>query len=138
MLVHPTTVFGLGDGGAHAGQTCDASTTTFMLSYWARDREHGRLPLEEAVRKLTSATADVFGLGDRGRLVPGKKADLNIIDFEQLGLQRPTLVSDLPGGAKRLIQHSNGYLATINCGEVTVDRGKDTGARPGVLVRGAR
>ncbi len=94
--------------------------------------------MEEAVRKLTSATADVYGLNDRGRLVPGKKADLNIIDFEQLGLERPTLVADLPGGAKRLVQHSKGYVATINRGEVTLDHGQDTGARPGVLVRGAR
>ncbi len=138
MLVHPTTVFGLGDGGAHAGQTCDASTTTFLLSYWARDRDSGRFALEEAVRMLTSATADVFGLSDRGRLLPGKKADMNIIDFEGLGLQRPTLAADLPGGAKRLVQRATGYLATINRGEVTLDRGKETGARPGVLVRGAR
>jgi N-acyl-D-amino-acid deacylase len=138
MLVHPTTVFGLGDGGAHAGQTCDASTTTFLLSYWARDRDHGRLSLEEAVRKLTSASADVFGLGDRGRLAAGMKADVNIIDFDQLGLQRPYLVADLPGGAKRLVQRSSGYVATVNCGELTFDRGEDTGARPGVLVRGAR
>jgi len=138
MLVHPTTVFGLGDGGAHAGQTCDASTTTFLLSYWARDRAHGRIPVEEAVRKLTSATADTYGLGDRGRLVPGKKADMNVIDFDRLGLARPQLVSDLPGGARRLIQRSTGYLFTINRGEVTVEDGEDTGARPGVLVRGAR
>lgn len=138
MLVHPTTVFGLGDGGAHAGQTCDASTTTFMLSYWARDRDHDRIPLEEAVRKLTSATADVFGLSDRGRLVPGKKADVNIIDFENLGLQRPILVDDLPGGARRLVQRSIGYLATINSGATTFADGEDTGSRPGVLLRGAR
>jgi N-acyl-D-aspartate/D-glutamate deacylase len=138
MLVHPTTVFGLGDGGAHAGQTCDASTTTFLLSYWARDRDHDRLAIEEAVRKLTSATSEVFGLGDRGVLKIGKKADVNVIDFENLGLTRPGLVSDLPGGAKRLIQKSHGYLATINSGEVTMQGGEDTGARPGVLLRGAR
>ncbi|HTZ09441.1 MAG TPA: amidohydrolase family protein [Acidimicrobiales bacterium] len=138
MLVHPTTVFGLGDGGAHAGQTCDASTTTFLLSYWARDRPHDRIPLEEAVRKLTSATADTYGLGDRGRLVPGAKADLNVIDFEHLGLARPELVHDLPGGARRLVQRSTGYLCTVNAGEVTVEGGEDTGARPGRLVRGAR
>jgi N-acyl-D-aspartate/D-glutamate deacylase len=138
MLVHPTTVFGLGDGGAHAGQTCDASTTTFLLSYWARDREQGRLSVEEAVRKLTSATADVYGLGDRGRLTPGAKADINIIDFERLQLRRPELVADLPGGAKRLIQRSDGYVATINRGAITFEAGEDTGERPGVLVRGAR
>ncbi len=138
MLVHPTTVFGLGDGGAHAGQTCDASTTTFLLSYWARDRPYGRIPLEEAVRKLTSATAQVFGLGDRGVLEPGKKADVNVIDFENLGLERPNLVSDLPGGAKRLVQRSNGYVATINAGRVTLDGGEDTGERPGCLIRGSR
>ena len=138
MLVHPTSVFGLGDGGAHAGQTCDASTTTFMLSYWARDRSHDRLSIEEAVHKITGATADVYGLGDRGRLVPGMKGDVNVIDFDRLGLHRPQLVSDLPGGASRLLQRSNGYLATVNGGGVTFDHGEDTGARPGVLLRGAR
>jgi N-acyl-D-amino-acid deacylase len=80
----------------------------------------------------------VFGLGDRGRLALGMKADVNIIDFDQLGLQRPYLVADLPGGAKRLVQRSSGYVATVNRGELTFDRGEDTGARPGVLVRGAR
>ena len=138
MLTHPTTVFGLGDGGAHAGQTCDASTTTFLLSYWARDRDRDRLTVEEAVRQLTSSTADLFGLGDRGRLVPGAKADVNVIDFEHLGLERPELVFDLPGGARRLVQRSTGYIATVNAGEVTVDNGVDTGARPGTLVRGPR
>lgn len=138
MLGHPATVFGLGDGGAHAGQTCDASTTTYMLSYWARDRDHGRLTVEEAVRKVTSSTADLFGLGDRGRLVPGAKADVNVIDFERLGLKRPELVFDLPGGARRLVQHSTGYVATINAGEVTIEAGADTGARPGRLIRGPR
>jgi N-acyl-D-aspartate/D-glutamate deacylase len=140
MLVHPITVFGLGDGGAHAGQTCDASTTSYLLSYWARDRpeDRGRLTIEEAVRKMTSATADVYGLGDRGRLVPGMKGDVNVIDHARLQLRRPELVHDLPGDARRLIQKVDGYVATINAGEVTVEGGEDTGARPGVLLRGAR
>ena len=138
MLLHPTSAFGLGDGGAHAGQTCDASTTTYMLSFWARDRKHDRIPLETAVHKITGATAALFGLGDRGVLAPGKKADVNLIDFERLQLRRPESVSDLPGGASRLIQRSDGYVATINAGVVTMDRGEDTGARPGVLLRGAR
>ncbi len=138
MLVHPTSVFGLGDGGAHAGQTCDASTTTFLLSYWARDRGEDRLPVEEAVRMATSSTADLYGLGDRGRLVPGMRGDVNIIDLDALQLHRPELAHDLPGGARRLIQRADGYLATINAGQVTVEFGEDTGARPGALVRGAR
>jgi N-acyl-D-aspartate/D-glutamate deacylase len=138
MLVHPASAFGLGDGGAHAGQTCDASTTTFLLSYWARDRAHDRIPLETAVHKITGATAALFGLGDRGTLTPGKKGDVNVIDFERLQLHRPELVADLPGGASRLIQHADGYEATINAGSVTFERGEDTGARPGMLLRGAR
>ena len=108
------------------------------MSYWARDRAHDRIPLETAVHKLTGATAALFGLGDRGVLAPGMKADLNLIDHERLQLHRPQLVSDLPAGASRLIQRSEGYEATINAGEVTIERGDDTGARPGVLLRGTR
>jgi N-acyl-D-amino-acid deacylase len=138
MLVHPATVFGLGDGGAHAGQTCDASTTTFMLSYWARDRKSGRIPVEEAVRQITSNTADLYGLTDRGRLTPGKVADMNVIDADRIGLHRPELVHDLPGGARRLVQRADGYEYTIKSGRVTFDHGESTGARPGALLRGAR
>jgi N-acyl-D-aspartate/D-glutamate deacylase len=138
MLVHPATVFGLGDGGAHAGQTCDASTTTFMLSYWARDRKSGRFRVEEAVRQITSATASLYGLGDRGRLEPGYVGDINVIDAEGVRLHRPELVHDLPGGARRLIQRADGYEYTIKSGQVTFDHGESTGARPGELLRGAR
>jgi N-acyl-D-amino-acid deacylase len=138
MLVHPATVFGLGDGGAHAGQTCDASTTTFMLSYWARDRESGRIPLEEAVRQITSATAGLYGLGDRGRLAPGYVGDINVIDADNIRLHRPELVHDLPGGARRLIQRAEGYEYTVKSGQVTFDHGESTGAHPGALLRGAR
>jgi N-acyl-D-amino-acid deacylase len=138
MLVHPATVFGLGDGGAHAGQTCDASTTTFMLSYWARDRGAGRLPIEEAVRTITSSTADLYGLADRGRLAPGAVGDLNVIDAGEIGLHRPELAYDLPGGAHRLVQRARGYLYTAKSGEVIFDHGESTGARPGLLLRGAR
>jgi N-acyl-D-aspartate/D-glutamate deacylase len=139
MLTRTVTAFGLGDGGAHCGQTCDASSTTFMLTHWVRDRRRGpRLPLELAVHKITGATADLYGLGDRGRLLPGCKADLNLIDFDRLRLRRPEVVHDLPGGARRLIQRADGYVATINAGEVIMAEGEDTGARPGRLLRGAR
>src|SRR5947209_111255 len=138
MLLHPTTAFGLGDGGAHAGQTCDASTTTFLLSYWARDRADGRLPVELSVHKLTQATATLFELGDRGVLASGLVGDANVIDFDNLQLHRPHKVADLPGGASRLLQTADGYLATIKSGEVTFENGEHTGALPGVLLRGAR
>ena len=138
MLHHPTSAFGLGDGGAHAGQTCDASTTTFLLTHWSRDRDHGRLTVEEAVHKMTQATATLYGLGDRGVLAPGFVGDANVIDYEGLQLRRPELVSDLPGDASRLVQQADGYLATIKGGVPTFVGGEDTGARPGALLRGAR
>ncbi len=138
MLQHPTSAFGLGDGGAHAGQTCDASTTTFLLTHWSRDRDHGRLTVEQAVHKMTQATATLYGLGDRGVLAPGFVGDANVIDYERLQLRRPELVSDLPGGASRLVQQADGYVATIKSGVRTFVEGDDTGARPGALLRGAR
>jgi N-acyl-D-amino-acid deacylase len=138
MLNHPTSAFGLGDGGAHVGQTCDASTTTFLLTHWARDRRGARLSVESAVHKMTGATASLYGLGDRGRIAPGFVGDLNVIDFEGLQLQRPEMATDLPGGARRLLQRADGYLATVKRGQTTFVKGEATDARPGKLLRGAR
>ena len=138
MLLHPTSAWGLGDGGAHCGTTCDASTPTFMLTHWARDRGHDRLPLEWVVRKMTSETAAMYGLGDRGVLVPGKIGDANVIDYEHLRLDRPVMVHDLPGDARRFVQRARGYLTTVKSGEVVLCDGDDQGARPGQLLRGAR
>jgi len=139
MLTSPITAFGLGDGGAHAGQTCDASSTTFLLTHWARDRTRGpRIPLGEAVAKMTSRSAALYGLGDRGLLAPGKVGDVNVIDLEHLQLRRPEVAHDLPADAKRLIQRATGYVATIKGGHVVMSNGEDTGARAGHLLRGAR
>ncbi len=139
MLMHPRTVLGLSDGGAHCGLICDASMPTFMLTHWVRDRSRGdRLPLEDIVRIQTRNTADLFGLRDRGELSPGMKADVNVIDFEGLGIEAPEMVFDLPAKGRRLIQRSYGYRATIVSGEVTYRDGEPTGTLPGKLVRGAR
>ncbi len=138
MLLHPSSALGLSDGGAHCGVICDASMPTFMLTHWARDRRYDRLPLELVVRKTSYDTARLYGLGDRGVVAPGYKADLNVLDFDALSLQLPKMVHDLPGGARRLVQSATGYVATIVSGEVTLSAGEDTGARPGRLVRGAR
>ena len=139
MLLHPVAVSGLSDGGAHCGLICDASIPTFVLTHWARDRTRGdTLPLEYLVKKQTSDTAALFGLGDRGVLAPGKKADVNVVDFEHLSLSMPHLAHDLPAGGGRLLQDAHGYVATMVGGEVTRRHGVDTGARPGRLLRGAR
>ena len=139
MLEHPDSAFGLGDGGAHCGAICDASMTTFLLTHWARDRKRGpKLPLEWVVRKMTHDTAELYGLRDRGVVAPGKKADLNVIDWQNLQLSLPELVFDLPAGARRLIQRARGYDATLVSGEVTFEHGEHTGALPGKLLRGGR
>ena len=136
MMTHPATVLGLSDGGAHCGLICDASMPTYLLTHWVRDRSRGeRLPLEQAVHLQTGRTAAVYGLGDRGELVPGKRADLNLIDLAGLRLHAPEMVFDLPAAGRRLVQHVDGYAATVVRGEVTFERGEPTGARPGRLVR---
>ena len=139
QLTHPQAVIGLSDGGAHCGLICDASMPTTMISHWTRDRSRGeQLPLEWVVRKQTQDTATLFGLNDRGVVAPGKRADLNVIDHAAIKLRSPQLVHDLPAGGRRLLQHADGYTATVVAGQQTRDRGADTGARPGRLVRGRR
>ena len=139
MLEHPLTAFGLGDGGAHCGAICDASMTTFLLSHWVRDRSRGpKLLLQRAVRKMTRDTAELYGLRDRGLLAAGYRADVNVIDLDGLQLHLPEIVHDLPGGARRLIQRADGYLATIAGGQVTWRNGEETGARPGRVIRGSQ
>jgi N-acyl-D-aspartate/D-glutamate deacylase len=114
----------------------DASTPTSVLSYFARDRERGaRVPLEVAVRKLTAGPAELYGFTDRGVLAPGRKADVNVIDFERLGLESPRVAYDLPTGARRILQRAHGYVATVVSGDVVFADGADTGRRPGRLVR---
>jgi N-acyl-D-aspartate/D-glutamate deacylase len=137
MLLDPVTTLGLSDGGAHCGLICDASMPSYMLSHWVRGRSRGeRMPVETAVRLQTSDTAKLYGLGDRGVLAPGMKADLNVIDLEALKLHAPQMVFDLPAGGRRLIQRAEGYKFTILSGEVTFQDGVPTEAMPGKLIRG--
>jgi len=137
MILHPRSVLGLGDGGAHCGIICDASMTTFMLTHWVRDRRRGpRIPLETAIRALTREPAALYGLHDRGALRPGLKADVNLIDLDRLQLRLPEMAFDLPTGARRLLQRAEGYVATLVSGQVVMRDGAPTGALPGRLVRG--
>jgi N-acyl-D-aspartate/D-glutamate deacylase len=136
FLARENAVMGLGDGGAHVGFISDANFTTFLLTHWTRDRAEGRIPLAEAVRRLTSDTARIAGLADRGVVAPGRQADLNVIDYDRLKLERPYIAFDLPAGGRRLLQKATGYTATVKSGVVTFRGGEATGALPGRLLRG--
>lgn len=136
MLAHPRTIPGLSDGGAHVGTICDASFPTTLLAHWARDRDRGRLPVEYVVQRQARDTARALGLADRGVLAPGYRADVNVIDHERLGLRRPVMRFDLPGGGRRLLQRAEGYRHTFVRGQETYADGEATEALPGRLIRG--
>ena len=136
LLQRDDTLVSLSDGGAHCGTICDAAAPTFLLSYWARDRKAGTIPLARAVKAQCHDTARLYGLNDRGVLKPGYLADINIIDMDALRLEKPWLAFDLPAGGKRLLQKAQGYVATIKSGKVTFRDGVMTGETPGGLIRG--
>ncbi len=135
MLHHPHAIWGLADGGAHVGTICDASFSTFLLTHWVRDRKRGTFSIEEAVKMLSAIPADWMGLSDRGRLAPGLRADLNVIDLPNLRLRRPRLVQDLPANGSRFLQPVDGYVATAVAGQIVRDHGRSTDARPGKILR---
>ena len=135
--LHPHTRMGLSDAGAHCGAICDGGMPTFMLTHWTRDRARGpRLPLEFIVHRQTRQTAEFYGLHDRGLISAGMRADINIIDYENLGFDMPRMVFDLPAHGRRLVQRARGYRATFVNGIQTVDNDEFTGELPGRLIRG--
>jgi N-acyl-D-aspartate/D-glutamate deacylase len=137
MLQAPYTHFSGSDGGAHCGVICDVSLPTYNLAYWGRDRKKGGLlPLEWLVHRQTRSTAELHGLNDRGVIAPGYLADINLIDFDRLGIDAPRMVYDLPTGARRLIQRAEGYRITLKSGVPIYQDGEATGELPGKLVRG--
>lgn len=133
MLDDPLVTLGLADAGAHVGQIMDASQPTFLLSYWVGERQ--RWPLEDAIRRLTSDTADLFGIRGRGRLVEGAFADVNLIDLDALVLHQPEYVHDVPGGVGRYVQRASGYELTLVNGVPFMEHGEHTGALVGRLLR---
>ena len=136
MLNDPACLLGLSDGGAHCTSIVDSGVPTYMLTHWSRDRSRGpRLPVEMLVKRQTSETADFFGLADRGRLLPGLRADVNIIDYNKLQVQKPILVHDMPANGRRFVQRVDGYEMTMTAGTPIFEKGQHTGALPGRLVR---
>jgi N-acyl-D-aspartate/D-glutamate deacylase len=139
MMTNQNSVLSLADGGAHCGFISDASTPTFLLTHWVKARDRGpKLTIEQAVHLQTNRTASCFGLEDRGRLAPGRKADVNVIDLDALSIGLPYFASDLPAGGRRLLQDAKGYSYTLASGEITYLDGKATGARPGRVIRGRK
>jgi len=137
MISHPNTTIGLSDAGAHVNLIFDAVGPTYQLTHWVRDRTRGqKFPIELMVRKQTKTNADLFGLGDRGSLEAGKRADINLIDLDNLSLGRLEVAEDLPAGGSRILQSASGYLNTFVNGVKTRERDQDTGARPGRVIRG--
>ncbi len=134
---NPDAVMGLGDGGAHYGLIVDSTYPTFVLQHWARDRQGRRLTLAQAVQAMTSRPASVIGFHDRGVIAPGMKADINVIDHGAICMDAPRVVSDLPGGGRRLDQQAHGYRYTLVSGEVIVKDDQFTGNLPGRVVKGA-
>ncbi len=137
--LNPSTRMGLADAGAHVRVICDGGTPTFMLTHWTRDRTRGpKLPLEFVIHRQTRQTAELYGLGDRGWLAAGMRADINVIDYQSLTFGKPRMAWDLPGGAPRLVQKASGYRHTFVAGVETVTDDEFTGELPGRLVRGPR
>jgi N-acyl-D-aspartate/D-glutamate deacylase len=133
MLAKEYCVLGLADSGAHVGLIMDAGQPTWFLAHWVRDAQ--LVSLESAVRRLTSETADLFELAERGRLQPEHYADVNIIDLDRLALPLPRVAHDFPLGAARYVQGAVGYDATIVNGSVFMEHGEHTGALCGVTLR---
>lgn len=135
MACFEGSVLGLGDAGAHSTVICDASAPTSMLTHWARDRTRGPgLDTTFVVRRLTAEPAELFGLGQRGRVQTGWFADLNVIDHAGLALRAPRMVYDLPGGGKRLVQDAQGYVLTLVNGVAVRRHDKPTDRCGGRLV----
>jgi N-acyl-D-aspartate/D-glutamate deacylase len=134
VMKHPRSVMTFSDSGAHVSQIADCSIQTHLLAHWVRNEQAFTLP--EAVRMLTTVPAAAWGFDDRGQVRQGYAADLNIFDPQTVGPAMPSIVNDFPGGARRLLQKATGFRATLVAGEVVVDNGEPTDARPGQLLRG--
>jgi N-acyl-D-aspartate/D-glutamate deacylase len=139
MLVSPHSMMALSDSGAHVGYICDGSFPTYLMSFWTRDRTRGpRISIEQAVRLQTTASARHIGLNDRAEIKVGMRADINIIDYDNLNFKKPYLINDLPAGGARMLQEATGYLATFVNGVQTIDRDEITGNLPGKVIRGVQ
>jgi N-acyl-D-aspartate/D-glutamate deacylase len=134
LLKHPRTLATFSDSGAHVCQEMGSSLQTHLLSYWVRNKQ--QFSLEEAVRMLTFDNASAWELPDRGLIRTGYAADLVVFDEASVKPQLPTVETDLPGGARRLVQKADGIAATIVNGTVAIENGQATGNSGGRVLKG--
>ena len=134
LLKHPRTLATFSDSGAHVCQEMGSSLQTHLLSYWVRNKQ--QFTLEEAVRMLTFDNASAWELPDRGLIRTGYAADLVVFDEATVKPQLPTVETDLPGGARRLVQKADGIAATIVNGIVAIENGEATGNAGGQVLKG--
>ena len=133
LITDPRFMIGLSDGGAHVDMLCDAPYATYLLGKWVRERQ--ALTLEEAVRRLTSEPAQLFGIPKRGKIAQGMAADLVLFDPNTVNAHDPEYVHDLPGGGKRFVAYADGIKATIVSGEILYQDGQYQGGLPGQVLR---
>jgi N-acyl-D-aspartate/D-glutamate deacylase len=126
-------IVGTGDGGAHADRDDGAEWSTYFLRSWVLDRR--AYTLEDGVRRITQLPAAICGLERRGMLARGYHADVVLFDPSRLALGKKQLVADMPGGEERWQVLPEGIVRVLVNGEVVVEDGKLTGARPGRVLR---
>jgi N-acyl-D-aspartate/D-glutamate deacylase len=134
LITDPRTMIGLSDGGAHVDMLCDAGYATYLLGNWVRRRE--AIPLEFAVKRITSEPANFFGIKERGQLKQGWKADITVFDYNTVNsARRAKMQHDLPGGGRRLVMPAEGIEYTIVNGRPSYEHGRQSGALAGEVIR---
>lgn len=133
---HPHVMLGGSDAGAHLDRMLGAPYPARFLADCLRGRR--LVPVEEAVRMITSDPASLYGLRERGRVEEGFHADLVVLDPETVDTSMSRKVGDLPGGAERLTADSTGIEHVLVNGTEVVSSGEPTGERPGRVLRSGR
>ncbi|HXD90098.1 MAG TPA: amidohydrolase family protein [Candidatus Binataceae bacterium] len=133
LLDDPRVLIGESDGGAHVDQFCTAGYSSDVIGTWVREKK--LLSLERAVQRMTAEAADFFGIRDRGRLLPGKAADIVVFDYDNIGCEPAEAVNDLPGGGRRMIVKPRGIEHVVVNGRTIYAGGKYSGETPGEVLR---
>ena len=131
MLAHPLVHIGASDGGAHISSFATYGDTGYLFSEFVR--KGGHLSLEQAVKKITLDTAEIWGLPNRGRIAEGWAADLVVFDEATIDRGPEVPVFDMPGDGMRYVRGAVGVDTVVVNGEVAYAAGQYTGSASGVV-----